>query len=172
MSVAPDDLASVTRLPTPGRASVQGALALDTTPRLDPPPSAITRANRPSDVAEIDAGLRDRLDAWVHRYLQAVVEIVSGDRPVTQLLRWTRPEVYDDLGRRAVLVARAGGHAPGRGRGRDAVRPAVLGMHTTLVHEDALEASVHVRYGQRSRAVAARFELVRGRWQCVALEFA
>jgi hypothetical protein len=40
------------------------------------------------------------------------------------------------------------------------------------VRDDALEACVHVRYGRRSRAVAARFELVRGRWQCVALEFA
>jgi hypothetical protein len=27
-----------------------------------------------------------------------------------------------------------------------------------------------VRYGRRSRAVAARFEIVRERWQCVALQ--
>jgi hypothetical protein len=31
---------------------------------------------------------------------------------------------------------------------------------------------MHVRYGHRSRAVAARFELVRDRWQITALEFA
>jgi hypothetical protein len=29
-----------------------------------------------------------------------------------------------------------------------------------------------VRYGRRSRAVAARFELIRDRWQICALEFA
>ena len=31
---------------------------------------------------------------------------------------------------------------------------------------------VHVRHGERSRAIAARFELINGRWQCSALEFA
>jgi hypothetical protein len=38
-----------------------------------------------------------------------------------------------------------------------------------LIRPDAVEASAHVRYGRRSRAVAARFEVVRDRWQCVAL---
>jgi hypothetical protein len=167
-------LASVTRLPTPSAApaptSVQGALALDTTPRLDPPPPPPSGAQRPGDVVALEPASRARLDAWVHRYLQAVVEIVSGDRPITQLLRWTEPDVYAALGRRAALVARAGGHVAGRGRSRGAVRPAVLGVHTTLVSEGAVEACVHVRHGHRSRAVAARFELIRDRWQCVALE--
>ena len=40
-----------------------------------------------------------------------------------------------------------------------------------MVRDDAVEASAHVRYGRRSRAVAARFEVVRDRWQCVALTF-
>jgi hypothetical protein len=163
-------LASVTRLPTSTPTSVQGALALDTTPRLDPPPPPPSSGHRPGDVVDLEPVTRARLDAWVHRYLQAVVEIVSGDRPITQLLRWTEPDVYAALGRRASLVARAGGHVPGRGRGRGAVRPSVLGVHTTLVNEGAVEACVHVRHGHRSRAVAARFELSRGRWQCVALE--
>ncbi|PVG83110.1 hypothetical protein DDE18_07220 [Nocardioides gansuensis] len=152
------DIAPVIPLPAVPVASVQGALALDLGPRLDPP-----EPPRPS---------RSRLDAWAHRYLQAVVEIACGDRPVTQVLRWTHPDVYADLARRAQLAARASGTTPGRGRGPGAVRPQVVGVHTSLVCPDVLEACVRVRHGERSRAVAARFELVRDRWQCVALEFA
>jgi hypothetical protein len=40
------------------------------------------------------------------------------------------------------------------------------------VTQHCAEVSLHVRYGQRSRAVAARFELIRDRWQISALEFA
>ena len=99
------------------------------------------------------------------------MEIVGGDRPASQLLRWTTGEVYGDLHRRAMLVARAGGHAPGAGRVMS-VRPHVLSVRTTFVTPQAAETSIHVRYGERSRAVAARFEQRRGRWLCTALDFA
>jgi hypothetical protein len=48
----------------------------------------------------------------------------------------------------------------------------VLSVHTAFVSEDVIEASAHVKYGERSRAVASRFELRAGRWLCTALEFA
>ncbi len=119
----------------------------------------------------IDRHVRGRLEQWSHRYAQAAVEIVGGDRPVTQLLRWTAPDVYDDLARRAQLVARAVGQRPGQDRVQS-VRPQVLRVHTCFVAGDAAEVSAHVRYGQRSRALAIRFELRGDRWLCVALEFA
>src|SRR3954465_6185889 len=40
------------------------------------------------------------------RFVQAVIEVVSSDRPLSQLARWTRPEVFVDLGRRRDRVAR------------------------------------------------------------------
>ncbi len=91
------------------------------------------------------------------RYTQAAVEIVGGDRPVTQLLRWSSREVYLDLERRAQLVARAGRHQAGQGRVQP-VRPKVLGVHTCFLARDVVEVSAHVRYGERSRALAVRFE--------------
>lgn len=151
--------------------SVQGSLALDLTPRLDPP-APTPRPLRAADLTSVDEPSRARLDAFVRRYLQAVVEISVGDRPVTQVLRHTVPDVYADLGRRALLVSQAAGRSPDRGRGPGISRPVVVGARTSLVRADALEACAHVRYGHRSRAVAARFEQVRDRWQCVALEFA
>jgi hypothetical protein len=160
-------------------ASVQGTLALDLVPRHAPPAPAGPRGRRPqgvlADVVPLDPPQRDRLDQWVHRFVQATVEIVGGDRPVSQLLRWTSRAVHDDLHRRAVLVARAGGHAPGVARVQP-VRPHVVSVHTSLVTPRVAEASARVRYGGRSRAVALRFErrddAPEEHWVCTALEFA
>ena len=149
------------RVPVPVGA-IQGTLALDLQPRHDPPQAAIvffgSRARRGTD-------------EWARRFAQAVVEIVGGDRPASQLLRWTDRNVYADLQRRALLVARAGGHIAGQARVQP-TSPRVLSVHTTYVCEEVVEASAHVRYGERSRALASRFERRADRWVCTALEFA
>ena len=141
-------------------ALTQGTLALDLQPRLEPPSPA------PGDLRR-----RREVDAWAHRFVQAAVEIVGGDRPPSQLVRHTSRDVYADLERRAQLVARAGGHVPGAARVQP-VRPRVLSVRSGFPSERTAEVSVHLRYGVRSRAVAARFERRAHRWVCTALEFA
>lgn len=173
MMGTPHDDAEVIHLrpsphPTGPVASVQGSLALDLTPRTTPPRPRLRSAHA-SDLVAVERDQRSRVDAFVGRYLQALVEIASGDRPATQVLRHTVPEVYDDLTARARTVGAAGGLTPGRARRPNPTRPVVIGVRTALIRSDALEASAHVRYGRRSRAVAARFEVVRDRWQCVAI---
>ena len=116
-------------------ASVQGTLALDLHPQHDPPELSPAQGRRSGDVVPIDHRARSRLDQWAHRYAQAAVEIVGGDRPVSQLLRWTVPRVYADLARRAQLVARAAGQQPGQGRVQ-AVRPQVVGVRTCFVEPE------------------------------------
>ncbi len=152
------------RVPVPVFAT-QGTLALDLQPRLEVPPAPPLAPGH----------TRRDLDQWVARYVQAAVEIVGGDRPISQLARWTSREVYLDLERRALLVARAGSHLPGAGRVQP-VRPRVHSVHACLLGDRAAETSVHVRYGERSRALAARFERrttrETSRWVCTALEFA
>ena len=153
-------------------ASVQGTLALDLGPRLDvPAPELSARPCVGTDVVSIDLVRRRRFEQHAVRIGAALVEIVGGDRPVSQVLRWTTPEVYRDLARRAHLVAATVGRRPGSG-GIQSVRPQLVGAHTSFVSQTCAEVSLHVRYGQRSRAVAARFELIRDRWQVSALEFA
>lgn len=158
------------RVPVPV-ASVQGTLALDLEPRQEPPAPTTTAAHAAGDVLPIDLRVRRQVEQWAQRYAQAAVEIVGGDRPVSQLLRWSTQEVYDDLVRRSRVVARAGGHRPGHGRVQP-VRPVVQSVRSCFVSRQVVEVSVHVRYGRRSRALAARFELRQDRWQCSALEFA
>jgi hypothetical protein len=153
-------------------ASVQGTLALDLSPRYAPPdPPGQLPARAVADVVPIDPTDRGRLEQWVHRYVQASVEIVGGDRPASQLLRWTTGPVYADLHRRALLVARAGGHQPGVGRVQP-VRPHVQSVHASFVSPTVAEASARIRYGARSRALALRFEKRAERWLCTAMEFA
>ena len=165
---------TVLTLPLTPLATVQGTLALDLGPHLDAPEAVV--ASRPGDsalhdVVHVDLMQRRRFEQHAARVGAAIVEIVGGDRPVSQLLRWTTPDVYQDLARRAHLVARAVGRRAGSG-GIQSVRPQLVAAHTSFVSERCAEVSLHVRYGDRSRAVAARFELIRERWQVSALEFA
>ena len=165
---------TVVTLPLTPVATVQGTLALDLGPRLDVPEPEVAGGPGDSallDVVPVDLVQRRRFEQHAARIGAAVVEIVGGDRPVSQLLRWTTPEVYQDLARRAHLVARAVGRRPASG-GIQSVRPQLVAAHTSFVSEHCAEVSLHVRYGDRSRAVAARFELIRDRWQVSALEFA
>jgi hypothetical protein len=149
------------RIPVP-LVATQGTLALDLLPRREPPVAP---------VVPITAGRRRGAEEWARRFAQATVEIVGGDRPAAQVVRWTSRDVFADLDRRAVLVARAGGHTPGQARVQP-VRPRVLSVHTCFLHDQAFEASIHVRYGERSRAVAARFEARGPHWVCTALDWA
>ena len=39
---------------------------------------------------------------WSGRFAQAVVEVLAGDRPVAQLVRWTTTDVYDEVASRVL----------------------------------------------------------------------
>ena len=101
---------------------------------------------------------------WAARYLQAVVEVLGRQRPVTQLARWTAAHVYTDL----VRVHRAGAAHPRDATERPA-RQAVVSVRVCRVGPDAAEVAARIEEGARSRAVAARLDFRRGRWTCTAL---
>lgn len=163
---------SVTSVPLPRRlVATQGTLALDLGRQLAPPTPPAQDATRSCSLVEVDPRMRDDLERWVERYVQAALEIVAGDRPAGQLTRWTTAAVHQDLVRRSVLVGRAGGHEPGRGRRPGLSRPQVHRVRLGFLTTDVVEAAIHVRHGHRSRAVAGRFEVQRSRWVCTALEF-
>ncbi len=145
------------RSPVP-LGSVQGTLALDYETSLRP--------TRTPDLRLVP-GARAELEAFAHRFAHAVVEVVGGDRGPNQLLRWTTERVYADLQHRCALLART---TPGDRRVRR-LRSQVRSVHVFCPSPEAAEISVHVRHGERSRAIAARVELTEGRWCCTVLEF-
>ena len=139
-------------------ASIQGTLALEFGPE-------VRRA--PSPELRLVPGDRAELEAFVQRFASAVVEVMGGDRGPAQLLRWTSEQVYADLQRRAALLQRA---TPGDRRVRR-LRSQVRSVHLYCPSPQAAEVSIHVRHGHRSRAIAARLDLVEGRWCCTTLQF-
>jgi hypothetical protein len=148
--------------------AVQGTLALDLDPRpVDVPPPTPVPAGRSRTPDTADRELR----GWTGRFAQALVEVVGGHRPVTQLARWTSRDVFRDLERRAQLVARATTTAPDTPPLRSTIRSQVRSVHVSRPSTGVAEVSVHVRHGDRSRALALRLDLVEGRWVCTALEF-
>jgi hypothetical protein len=140
-------------------ASVQGTLALDYG-------GHVVRAARAPDLRVLP-GDRAELEAFAHRFASAVVEVIGGDRGPSQLLRWTTEPVYADLQRRTALLSRT---TPGDRRVRR-LRSQVRSVHVFCPSPEAAEISVHVRHGERSRALAARIELLDGRWCCTVLQF-
>jgi hypothetical protein len=170
---APTQWATVTRLggrpaeaspaPVATQPRVEGSLAL----KDAAPPGPARGVPQTPELRLLDGGRdNDEVQLWAARFAQAVVEVLGGDRPLAQLVRWTSQRVYVDLERRLGLLARTSD----AGRRRRTLRPQVRSVHVFHPTPEAAEVSVHVRYGQRSRAIAARLELVRGRWQCTALQ--
>jgi hypothetical protein len=149
--------------------AVQGTLALDLAPRLTPPSVPDVAALPGADVVPVSPAVRRELHRWSLTFAQACVEVVLGDRPVSQLVRWTTPAVHRELAYRAGVVSRAGVRAAGRRR--PPIRAQVQNVRTCFVAEDRVEMSVRVRYGERSRAIAGRLDVIGGRWQCTALEW-
>ncbi|WP_329484729.1 Rv3235 family protein [Kribbella sp. NBC_01484] len=104
--------------------------------------------------------------AWAGRLVQAVSEVLAGDRPISQLVRFADEAVFADLNRR-VRVLGLTTTATSRGaRERSAVRS--VRVCTPARH--VAEVAAHVRHGDRSRAIALRMEIRRHRWICTALE--
>jgi hypothetical protein len=158
--------------------AVQGTLALDwtgtpaahvataepaTAPlRLVPRTTAIDHDVDPAvaAVATPSTALPDP-GPWTAQLVQAVVEVLAGERQRQQLVRWLSPEVYGELGRHLSLAPRAAG-AP-------RLRRTVSSVHVTEPADGVVEASVVVVGGRRARAVALRLEGLDGRWRCTRL---
>lgn len=152
-------------------AEVQGTLAFELQPRLDPP-----RADPPEDDDDLLAEpipivpARGHLTGWIPQFAQKIAEVVGGDRPASQLVRWTTKEVVADLRYRAALTARSGAYEPGMGR-QQPVRPRVYRWHLHVVTETIVEATATIKYGHGYRAMALRFEQSGESWICTVLNF-
>lgn len=102
---------------------------------------------------------------WAAHIAQALVEVMHGSRPPSQVMRWTTPEVY-------AVVARRGSRAARRASGRRATprRTRVTRVRICEPAPDVAEASVVLVDGGRVRALAARLVGRDGRWVVEALQ--
>jgi hypothetical protein len=106
---------------------------------------------------------------WAGRLVQAVIEVTSGVRPVSQLVRWTTAQVYEELGARIALPT-----SYARGGHRDLVTTryaeVVRSVRVSEPGDGVAEVCAIVQQGPRCRAIALRLEGIDGRWQCTALQ--
>lgn len=176
-----DDEAGAHRVRDPKSCEVscvQGTLALtfvlpSGVPAAPAPPTGLRLVRRASDRDdEVDDGedefgpqATSRADlpdprGWSARLAQALVEVLAGDRPSAQLVRWTTTEVYE------TVTAAVPAGRPQCDRPRSVVRS----VHLSEPRDGVAEVAAVVRHGRRSTAVALRIEGLDGRWQCTALE--
>ncbi len=132
---------------------VQDALAVDFT--LAPDEALFgERPTRRSDLPDPEP--------WAAHLAQAMVEVMAGARPAPQLLRWTTPEVYAVVARRASVSSR-------RGLSRSQ-RATVRTVRVCEPGDGVAEACAVVVDGTRVRALAMRLVGLDGRWRVEALQ--
>ena len=156
-------LASVTTLPTRTAHGLQEALPFEwparsghamlrmpsprisdpTTSTFDPQPTA--RQDLPS------------AQQWSMRLVHAIVEVVSGVRPVSQLTRWLTPEVLGLVQRQVLHQAMP--------------RLNVRSIHVHETDDGVAEVSSVFGTPNRSFALALRLEGFDGRWKATTLIF-
>jgi hypothetical protein len=155
----------LTLVPRPSRAEVatEAAGSRTTTPTATgtaaQPPLAHHRSARPPQAA--DPLLQDQ----ARHLAQALVEILAGDRTLTQLVRWTSSEVYEQLHHRVHTLAScprpAAADQPAGAEGqvrRRRPRPRVASLHVSTPTDGVAEVAARVDNGVRSTAVALRLE--------------
>lgn len=152
--------------PRGAAAAVQGTLALTFTLPSGIPatPGARLRLVPPPAPRPASSGRRPDPHAWAAMLARGIVEVLTGDRPVTQLVHWTAPPVYAELTRRAARATSL------RSAERlSQARPTARRVHICPVSERAVEVTTAVHGKDRARALAFRLEFRDGRWLCTEL---
>ena len=101
-------------------------------------------------------------------FMQALVEVLSGNRPARQMAAWMSTDGYDQLVRRLRVQARSTATL------RSGRRARVVSVHVSLVDEAQAELAGRFIHRGRSRAIAVRLELQRNhrgmtQWLCTAV---
>jgi hypothetical protein len=97
------------------------------------------------------------------RYAQLLIEALTGQRPVSQLIRYTTDDVYEQLRH---LVQ--GGRLRSRPSG---AQPVLRRVHDDSPTAGVLEVTARITVAERSQALAFRLEQHTPQiWRCTALE--
>lgn len=108
-----------------------------------------------------------QMEARSRRIVHALVEIIDGARPATQMLRMATEPVYDDLVARLESL----GGASTRGAPVAPLSTRVASVHVEQPAASCAEISARIVQGSRSRALALRLDLIDGRWMCSAMNW-
>jgi hypothetical protein len=100
--------------------------------------------------------------------MQALVEVLAGERPPRQLVAWMSTDVYGQLTNRLMVRSRSSRRPTTQHRAR------VVSVHVAMVDEENAEIAARFVQRGRSRAIAVRLELRHNhrqvaQWLCTAV---
>lgn len=153
--------------PAPARSVAQPMLPVGLAENgAVPDTSGVRRALvSPPGAVRPDGRLRDPRE-WAALLAVAVLQALSGERPVNQLERWLDEEVLAAVG----FAARSRARARQADQDRTARQASVVSVRVQCPTPAAAEVAAHLRLGRRSVAMALRLEAFGNRWLCTALE--
>ncbi|HLS24722.1 MAG TPA: Rv3235 family protein [Beutenbergiaceae bacterium] len=125
--------------------------------------NALADGNNPSARHRADNSHLPNPTTWAATLVRATVEVLKGRRPAAQLIRWLEADLWSALASRAQIGVQ---NSPGT------ARPApvrVRRVHGCPITDAVWEGAVIINDGERTRAVALRLEVLRGRWCATAL---
>ena len=101
-------------------------------------------------------------------FMQALVEVLAGERPPRQLAAWMSHDVYEQMVARLTVSSRAPRRSSVQHRAR------VVSVHVAMVHAESAEIAARFVQRGRSRAIAVRLELRTNhrsvsQWLCTAI---
>lgn len=101
-------------------------------------------------------------------FMQALVEVLAGERPPRQLVAWMSTDVYGQLTNRLMVRSRSSRRPTTQHRAR------VVSVHVAMVDEENAEIAARFVQRGRSRAIAVRLELRHNhrqvaQWLCTAV---
>ena len=150
----------------PGRPplAVQGVLTLVVGGPSVEPAEPFGAADDEADFGPQPTATRELPPAaeWGRRLVQVVVEVMCGQRPPAQLVRWTSQEVYAEVLSQTLPAPRPGAPVTRR-------RPRVGSVRVCEPVDGVAELSAVVHGQYRVQALAVRLEGRDGRWQATAL---
>jgi hypothetical protein len=101
-------------------------------------------------------------------FMQALVEVLAGERPPRQLAAWMSADVYSQLTQRLTVRSRV------RRSGQQQHRARVVSLHIAMIDPEHAEIAARFVQRGRSRAIAVRLELRTNhrhvaQWLCTAV---
>lgn len=107
-------------------------------------------APQPSSLEELP-----EIERWTLSYVIQVIEILFGRRSLQQIARSTHRHTYNSIASRIGSIREV---------------PKIKSIHRGQPIEGVIEVTVVLRFKERVRAMALRFEGVDRRWLCTELE--
>jgi len=89
-----------------------------------------------------------------------IAEVLIGERPVFQLMRWVSFDVYREIDRQ--IQPKTQLHAT-------RARPFVRSLRIDTTSEKIVEATAVIQKGKRGRGMGLRLEAEKDRWRCTQL---